>query len=349
MRTQNFVLLENTSIFVRNNFLAMDFRTKVDAKADFTIGYFDKIMMMGSCFAENIGLKMRQSRLNVVVNPFGILFNPESIAMALEQALAGSPVTDTDVFQHNGLWSGFGFHGSFSSPDKAEALRRMNEGISLAHQQINGLTRLILTFGTAYVYRNVSDGRVVANCHKLPAANFVREMLTIEQIVERYSALIEQLTTINPDLQIVLTVSPVRHLRDGAHQNQLSKATLLLAANQLVERFGNVHYFPSYELLLDDLRDYRFYDADMCHPSAVAVDYIWQAMRDNCFSQTDNALIDEVAKIMAAINHRPLNPNTDEYRQFVANQLDAVTRFAKLHPQIDLSGEIEHWKKQGLL
>ena len=143
----------------------------------------------------------------------------------------------------------------------------------------------------------------------------------------------------------MFTVSPVRHLRDGAHQNQLSKATLLLAVNQLVERFDNVHYFPSYELLMDDLRDYRFYDADMCHPSAMAVDYIWQAMRDNCISPRDNALIDEVAKIMAAANHRPLNPDTDEFRQFAANQLDAVVRFANQHPQIDLSAEIEHWKE----
>ncbi|MBO7478748.1 MAG: GSCFA domain-containing protein [Salinivirgaceae bacterium] len=323
----------------------MEFRTQVDAKSDFTIGYSDKIMLMGSCFAENIGLKLKQAKLNVVVNPFGILFNPESIAAALEQALDKTTVGEQDVFLHNGLWSGFGFHGSFSSPNKAEALRKMNDGISLAHSQTNGMTLLFLTFGTAFVYRNTADGRVVANCHKLPAANFTREMLTVEQITARYSTLIEQLTAKNSNLQIVFTVSPVRHLRDGAHQNQLSKATLLLAVNQLVERFDNVHYFPSYELLMDDLRDYRFYDADMCHPSAMAVDYIWQAMRDNCISPRDNALIDEVAKIMAAANHRPLNPDTDEFRQFAANQLDAVVRFANQHPQIDLSAEIEHWKE----
>ena len=303
------------------------------------------MMLMGSCFAENIGQKMKQARLNVVVNPFGILFNPESIAIAIEQALAGSPVTDTDVFQHNGLWSGFGFHGSFSSTDKVEALRKMNSGVNEAHNQTKGLTRLILTFGTAYIYRNVADGRVVANCHKLPAANFVREMLTVEQMASRYSALIERLTSLNPDLQIVFTVSPVRHLRDGAHQNQLSKATLLLAVNQLVEWHTNAHYFPSYELLLDDLRDYRFYDTDMCHPSAMAVDYIWQAMRDNCISQSDNALIDSVMRFVTAANHRPLNPDTDEFRQFVRNQSEAVAEFTAKHPEIDLSAEIEHWKE----
>lgn len=322
----------------------MDFRTQVDVKADFTIGYSDKIMMLGSCFAENIGQKMRQAKLNVVVNPFGILFNPESIAIAIEQALAGSPVTDSDVFLHNGLWSGFGFHGSFSSPDKDDALRKMNNGISLAHSQTAGLTRLILTFGTAFVYRNIADGRVVANCHKLPAANFVREMLTVENITSRYSALIDRLREINPGLQIVLTVSPVRHLRDGAHQNQLSKATLLLAADQLVGRFDNVHYFPSYELLMDDLRDYRFYDADMCHPSAMAVDYIWQAMRDNCINQSDNILIDNVIKFVTAANHRPLNPGTDEHKLFVKQQLDIAAQLTNLHPQIDLSEEIEKLK-----
>ena len=322
----------------------MDFRTQVDAKTNFSIGYSDKILMMGSCFAESMGQKMKQAKLNVVVNPFGILFNPESIAIAIEQALAGAPVTDTDVFQHNGLWSGFGFHGSFSSADKAEALRKMNSGVNDAHNQTKGLTRLILTFGTAYIYRNVADGCVVANCHKLPASNFVREMLTVEQIVSRYSALIDRLRGLNPGLQIVFTVSPVRHLRDGAHQNQISKATLLLAVDQLVEEFDNVHYFPSYELLLDDLRDYRFYDTDMCHPSAMAVDYIWQAMRDNCISQGDNALIDSVMKIVTAVNHRPLNPDTDEYRQFATNQLNAVMLFAAQNPHVDLSAEIEHWK-----
>lgn len=321
----------------------MDFRTQVDAKTDFSVGYSDKILIMGSCFAENIGQKMKQAKLNVEVNPFGILFNPESIAVAIEQAVSGVAVGDSDVFQYNGLWSGFGFHGSFSSPDKAEALRNMNDGIKRAHEQTNGLTRLILTFGTAFVYRNVADGRVVANCHKLPAVNFVREMLTIEQIVDRYSVLIDRLSNLNPGLQIVLTVSPVRHLRDGAHQNQLSKATLLLAVDRLVERFDNVHYFPSYELLLDDLRDYRFYDTDMCHPSSVAVDYIWQAMRENCISQADNALIDSVMKFVTAINHRPLNPDTDEYRQFATNQYDAITRFAAQNPHIDLRAEIEHW------
>ena len=303
------------------------------------------MMLMGSCFAENIGLKMKQARLNVVVNPFGILFNPESIAIALEQAIAGTAVTDADVFHHNGLWSGFGFHGSFSSPDKTEALRRMNDGVSRAHSQINGLTRLVLTFGTAFVYRNIADGCVVANCHKLPATNFEREMLTVEQIASRYSALIERLSSLNPDLQIVFTVSPVRHLRGGAHQNQLSKSTLLLAVNQLVEWHANAHYFPSYELLLDDLRDYRFYDTDMCHPSAMAVDYIWQAMRDNCISQADNALIDSVMKFVTAANHRPLNPDTYEFRQFVRNQSEAVAEFAAKHPEIDLSAEIEHWKE----
>lgn len=322
----------------------MDFRTQVDAKSDFTIGYSDRMMLMGSCFAENIGLKMKQARLNVVVNPFGILFNPESIAIALERAVAGTAVGDSEVFQHNGLWSGFGFHGSFSSPDKTEALRRMNDGVSRAHSQINSLTRLVLTFGTAFVYRNIADGRVVANCHKLSATNFVREMLTVEQIASRYSALIERLSSLNPDLQIVFTVSPVRHLRDGAHQNQLSKATLLLAVNQLVEWHTNAYYFPSYELLLDDLRDYRFYDTDMCHPSAMAVDYIWQAMRDNCISQADNALIDSVMKFVTAANHRPLNPDTDEFRQFVRNQSEAVAEFTANHPEIDLSAEIEHWK-----
>ena len=318
----------------------MEFRTKVDTKADFGIGYSDKILMMGSCFAENIGQKMRQAKLDVLVNPFGILFNPESIAAALEQALTCRKVGAGDVFFHNGLWSGFGFHGSFSSVDKDAALRKMNDGIESAHAHIANLTLLIITFGSAFVYRNVSDGRVVANCHKLPASNFSREMLSVDFIVNRYSALVEQLTSLNPSLQIVLTVSPVRHLRDGAHPNQLSKSTLLLAADSVVCKYDNVHYFPSYELLMDDLRDYRFYDTDMVHPSAVAVDYIWQDIRNKCIGKTYNELMDEVAKITTAANHRPLNPDTEEFKLFVKRQLDIASEFASRHPNIDISEEI---------
>ncbi|MBO7496408.1 MAG: GSCFA domain-containing protein [Salinivirgaceae bacterium] len=318
----------------------MDFRTQVDAKADFTIGYSDKIMMMGSCFAENIGQKMRQAKLDVLVNPFGILFNPESIAIALEQAMSGKKVEAGDVFFHNGLWSGFGFHGSFSSPDKDIALRKMNDGIAAAHSRLANLSLLIITFGSAFVYQNAADGRVVANCHKLPANNFVREMLSVDFISNRYSELVERLTSLNPDLQIVLTVSPVRHLRDGAHQNQLSKSTLLLAADNVVSNFANAHYFPSYELLLDDLRDYRFYDTDMVHPSAVAVDYIWQNIRNNCIDKADNALMDEISKIITAANHRPLNPDTEEHKQFAKRQREITTQFAMSHPYIDLSEEI---------
>lgn len=323
----------------------MDFRTNVDFDADFSIGYSDRLMMLGSCFTENIGQKFTDSMLNVCVNPFGILFNPESIADAVERAIDGRHVTDADVFEHNGLWSNFGFHGSFSSASKCEAVSRMNDGIDKAHDGIVNASKLILTFGTAFVYRLKDNGKIVANCHKLPGDRFSREMLDVQSIIEHYTRLIDRLAGINPNMHIILTVSPIRHLRDGAHENQLSKSTLLLATDALVERFGNVHYFPSYEIVLDDLRDYRFYDTDMVHPSSVAIDYIWQKLCAKCFSTDDLATMDDVRKLQSALNHRPINPNSDEFRIFASRQLDFAEQLANKHKEIDFSKAVEHWKK----
>jgi hypothetical protein len=325
----------------------MEFRTPIKIDAGFSLGYADRMLMVGSCFTENIGQKLVEAKMNVVVNPTGILFNPESIAEAVGMALDGRPVDEEDLFEHNGLWSNLMFHGRFSSPDKQEALQRMNDGIALAHKQLASATKLILTFGTAFVYRHKADGRVVANCHKLPASNFERQMLTVEDITGAYLKLFEKLATVNPNLQIVLTVSPVRHLLDGAHPNQLSKSTLLLAADWLVRHFANVHYFPSYEIMMDDLRDYRFYAADMVHPSDLAIDYIWQMLRESCISQADNSLMESISKITAAVRHRPLNPDTDEFRLFASKQLANVRQLASQHPDIDFSAEITHWESMG--
>lgn len=323
----------------------MDFRTPVSINAGFKLGYTDTIMMLGSCFTENIGQKLADAKMNVVINPTGILFNPESIAEAVRMVINGNPIGENDVFEHNGLWSSLMFHGRFSSPDKQEALDMMNSGIALAHKQLKSTTVLILTFGTAFVYRNKADGRIVANCHKLPASNFERQMLSVDDITNSYSNLIEQLAAINPAMQIVLTVSPVRHLLDGAHPNQISKSTLLLATDWLTRQYGNVHYFPSYEIMMDDLRDYRFYAADMVHPSDLAVDYIWQLLRESCISPADNALIDEIAKLCAAVNHRPLNPGSAEFKQFARKQLAAVRQMALQHPEINFESELSHWEK----
>lgn len=321
----------------------IEFRTPVTVPSGFKIGYSDKIMMFGSCFAENIGKKLVEAKLNAVVNPFGILFNPESVAAAIEQSVAGAAIDESSIFEHNGLWSSYAFHGSFSSTDKCEALQKMNRGLQLAHERIAEMTLLIVTFGTAFVYRNVADGKVVANCHKMPAASFAREMLTVQDITSRYSGIIEMLKKLNSNIQIVFTVSPVRHLRDGAHENQLSKSTLLLAVDWLASNFDNVHYFPSYEIMMDDLRDYRFYGSDMVHPSDLAIEYIWQGLITNCFNKDDLATMGEVQKIVSTSQHRPINPDTEEFKLFVLKQLAIVEQFARTHTNIDMSKEIAHW------
>lgn len=339
----NLKVIARNCLFLPKTDVMIEFRTPVTVPSGFKIGYSDKIMMFGSCFAENIGEKLVGAKLNAVVNPFGILFNPESVAAAIEQSVDGTSIDESSVFEHNGLWSNYAFHGSFSSADKCEALQKMNRGLQLAHERISITTLLIVTFGTAFVYRNVADGKVVANCHKMPATSFVREMLTVQDIISRYSGIIEMLKKRNGNIQIVFTVSPVRHLRDGAHENQLSKSTLLLAVDWLAHNFSNVYYFPSYEIMMDDLRDYRFYDSDMVHPSDLAIEYIWQGLRTNCFSQADLATMDEIQKIAAASQHRPINPDTEEFKSFVSKQLAIVEQFARTHTDIDMSQEIAHW------
>lgn len=282
--------------------------------------------------------------MNVTINPFGVLFNPMSIASTIEKTIDYKPITESELLLNNNLWVNLDFHGSFSSTNKYEALQKMNSASELMHKKLSESTFLIITFGTAYVYKYLQTNKIVANCHKLPSNQFVCERLTVDEIVEKYIGLINNLLSINSKLQFVFTVSPIRHLRDGLHNNQLSKSTLLLAIEQLTTQFKQVHYFPSYEILIDDLRDYRFYDTDMLHPSSVAVDYIWQVFCKNCISAADNLLIDEIAKIENAVNHKPINPNSVEFQQFVASQIKNIDAIRQKLPNINFTAELEHFK-----
>lgn len=322
----------------------MDFRTPISYKSTFSISFNDSILMLGSCFSNNIGLKFQQAKMNVTINPFGVLFNPMSIASTIEKTIDYKPITESELLLNNNLWVNLDFHGSFSSTNKYEALQKMNSASELMHKKLSESTFLIITFGTAYVYKYLQTNKIVANCHKLPSNQFVCERLTVDEIVEKYIGLINNLLSINSKLQFVFTVSPIRHLRDGLHNNQLSKSTLLLAIEQLTTQFKQVHYFPSYEILIDDLRDYRFYDTDMLHPSSVAVDYIWQVFCKNCISAADNLLIDEIAKIENAVNHKPINPNSVEFQQFVASQIKNIDAIRQKLPNINFTAELEHFK-----
>ncbi len=267
----------------------MKLQTIVDiAPSKWKIGYEDKILMLGSCFSDEIGEQMQQRYLNVTCNPFGTLYNPLSIAQAMNYQL---PMTNDPLLlvEHDGLWHSMAHHGSFSRATKEEAERTVRASIETMQQALKEATVVIVTFGTAWVYEK--DGEIVGNCHKLPESCFTRRRLSVEEIVAAWRPILDRY----PDKHWLFTVSPIRHIRDGLHENQLSKATLLMAVEQLSSlegRSGGVLYFPSYEIMLDELRDYRFYADDLVHPSSLAVSYIWERFVDTfCTPQTKNELV----------------------------------------------------------
>ena len=262
----------------------MKLQTVVDiAPSKWKIGYEDKILLLGSCFSDEIGEQMKQRYLHVTCNPFGTLYNPLSIAQAL--TMTEMP----DLVEHEGLWHAMSHHGSFSRADKEEAEGAIRTSIETMQQALHEASVVIVTFGTAWVYEK--DGAVVGNCHKLPENCFTRRRLTVEEIVAAWKPILAQY----PDKHWLFTVSPIRHIRDGLHENQLSKATLLQAVEQMVNgkwTNGKVHYFESFEIMLDELRDYRFYADDLVHPSSLAVNYIWERFVDTfCTNQTKNELV----------------------------------------------------------
>lgn len=317
----------------------MKFQTTVDSDGcGLTIGHADGIMTLGSCFAEDVAERLQRSMLQVCINPFGTLYNPASIAAALERLMAERPYADSELVQHDGLWHSMDHHSRFSSVDPDKALSRINEAYLDGYQRLKSVRHLIVTFGTAYVFEQA--GRVVANCHKMPAAQFTRRRLATDEIAALWKPLIERLKSYNPALDITFTVSPVRHLADGAHGNQLSKATLLLAVEQIMAACpGMCHYFPSYEIVLDELRDYRFFAADMAHPSDLAVDYVAERFRQSCLTAEAQQLAARCEKLYARLHHRPLTDDVDaavRFREATAKAAEALANEQPhLHPIID--------------
>lgn len=256
----------------------MDFRTKVELPASLPpVTHAGQILLLGSCFAENMGRQLAENKFRVDVNPFGILYNPFSVSTALVEILKGKVYQEEDLFAYKECWHSPMHHGSFSAATAGEVIRNINHRLQQAYKTVHQLDWLMLTFGTAYVYEQKETGRVVSNCHKLPESNFNRRLLSVDEIVNEYTSLIAGMTARNPNLKILFTVSPIRHIRDGMHANQLSKSTLLLTIDRLQQLFPKqVFYFPAYEIVLDELRDYRFYADDMLHPSPLAVNYLWK-------------------------------------------------------------------------
>ena len=304
------------------------------------IGYGTPLVMLGSCFAENLGARLRQLKFNIALNPFGIVYHPAPAARNLERIISGKPYTVDELQQHNGLWCSFDHHGRFSHLDVSVCLRQINNELQQAHDQLARSEWLFVTFGTAWAYRLKTTGQIVANCRKFPASDFERIRFDVDEICTIWAATITKLRQINPAIKVVFTVSPIRHLRDGAHENQLSKSTLLLAVERLNRELDKTGYFPAYELVLDELRDYRFYDENMTHPNAVATNYIRQRFYE-CYMEEDTLqIMKTVENIVKASAHKPIH-HTSECREFAARYLAKIAGLKQQMPILDFSEEIE--------
>ena len=294
----------------------MQFTTPIPIeKQPVSISHNSRILLVGSCFTENIGNRLAYHGFKTLANPCGILYNPISIGQCLEMVADNTPVGEESLVQSNGLWHSWLHHGRFSHPDKTTCLQNCNDAIREAHDFLLGADTVILTLGTAFVYE-LPDGTVAANCHKMPGTSFRTRLTTVEELSEYYRKIIGRLKALRNDIRIIFTVSPIRHWKDGYRQNTLSKATLHLLVDELQRSTDNVFYFPAYEIVMDELRDYRFYDTDLLHPSPTAVEYIWEKFSDAYFDEATKALCQKVAQWRKMSQHRPLFPESAEYKAF---------------------------------
>jgi hypothetical protein len=312
----------------------MKFRTEITPTPLIArIDYGSEVLSLGSCFADEIAARLRRAKFRVTTSPLGILFNPASIAAALTRfAECRLPKPEEIVTHGDGMWFSFDAHTSLNRPSKQEAEDALREATEYGALALQRADFVILTFGTAWIYTHNTTGQVVANCHKVPQSHFTRRRLSVEEIVAMYKPLFEGVLR---NKQVILTVSPVRHLGDGAEQNAVSKATLRLAVDALCAEWNNAHYFPAYELLTDDLRDYRFYADDMVHPATKAVEYIWEKFSTTALSAQTQEQMARVLRIVTAAEHRPQNPHSTEYAEFCRRNIKAIGEL----PMVDFSEE----------
>lgn len=321
----------------------MDFRTKTQfPPTNWRLNHADRLTVMGSCFAEHIGLRLQRMKFRCEVNPFGVLYNPLSIAEALHRLHKRKFFSENELYLFaDGGWNSWLHHSKFSMPNKEEALNNINDHINRSASHLSTTDTLIITWGTAWVYRLVNSGEIVGNCHKQPDKLFIRQQLSVEQIIETYTQLFDTIWAKQPQLHILFTISPIRHLKDGLHGNQLSKATLLLAMNELCKKYPDrCHYFPAYEIVIDELRDYRFYAEDMAHPSQQAIDYVWECFMNNYMSKSAKEFITNWEKISRALDHKPFHPEAEEYKNFVNLNLQKIIELKKQMPYLEVQNEI---------
>lgn len=314
----------------------MQFSTPIPiSKYSNTIDYHSKLVSIGSCFAENIGEKFSYFKFQNTVNPFGIIFNPVSLEKIISRCVSKTYFTENDIFFHNDLWHCYEVHSELSNIDKNELLAQLNNLIKLTNKQIFEATHVLITLGTSWVYKLKSTNEIVANCHKVPQKEFEKELLSVSEIKQSLQNIISITTSVNSNAKFIFTVSPVRHTKDGFFENNVSKAHLLSAVFKTVNRQPTTaNYFPSYEIMMDELRDYRFYANDMLHPSQQAIDFIWIKFFENYVNEKEFQTMQEICNIQKGLQHRPFNPNTPAHQQFLLALNQKVTKVKAQFPHI---------------
>ena len=298
-----------------------------------TIHYVDGLLFLGSCFADEVGALCRGLGFNAMVNPFGVLYNPASIAQSVERMNSGKPFCHDDVIRvGEGQCCTFSHNTAFWNITEEALLQQVNQSLAEAHAHFLDSKWVVISLGTSWVFRNRETQEVVSNCHKLPAHQFERQFLSVEQSSQYLSGIVQQ----HPEKQFIFTVSPLRHLKDGLHENQLSKAALLLAVDQVCKQFENAHYFPAYEILLDELRDYRFYKEDMVHPTEQAVRYIWERFADFAIDPNEKLAMKAAAELKQMLQHRPLFPESKAFQKFEFQKEKKIKEMQWCYPGVVL-------------
>ncbi|ASZ13753.1 GSCFA domain-containing protein [Chitinophaga pendula] len=312
---------------------------------DAAIRYEDPLLLMGSCFTEEIGRLLQAHQFNTQLNPHGILYNPVSITQALHAYLDGKVYTEADLFEQDGLWHSWDHHSRFSSPDAAQALASINAAQAAACERIDQLEWVVITLGSAFAYQLRDNGKLVGNCHKVPAGAFYKKLLTPDEVISALDNAIHRLWFRNRRVKILFTISPVRYVRDGVVENNMSKAVLIQAVHHMVNKFDHLYYFPAYELVLDDLRDYRFFKDDLVHPNDTAIQYVWEQFTRHFLTPESQELLGRIAEINRARQHRPFHAESAAHRKFLQRYAVTAKALQQQYPYLSLAEDIRYFEQ----
>ena len=323
-----------------------EFRTVVNIpESKNKISHNSGTIFIGSCFSENIGGKLFDNKFTSIINPLGVLYNPVSISKGIHQIIEKRIFDNDDLLFYNDQWHSLSHHSSFSNQDIDKCLARINENIISSHEFLKSAEYIFISYGTARVFYLNETGEVVSNCHKIPSVNFTRKLAEPDELTKVSSDMIEELRNFNPNLKIIFTISPIRHLKDTPFGNQINKSSLFLALNNIIDKSPFIDYFPSYEIMMDELRDYRFYGEDMIHLNKTSLDYIFTRFSDTFFTSSTIELIKQIGKISDAYNHRPFNSKSDSHKKFAMSSLNLISTILKKEPGLNFTKEKEYFEK----